>query len=898
MNDDTDVKKIYPYYVEKTNYYKLIYGNNTILLMQVGSFFEIYSDCDKDNIDIKTISDLTQLAVANKKCGYYMAGFKVEILQKYANIITNAGYTCVIYEQTGEQTSDGKEKRALSEIISPGTNINCKDEVSNLIIFYLEDNSMGCFVLNILSNKCFILESHSTTNDRNKALDDILRIITIHKPIEVLITSLSDKYDINKILEMFSQSTIIHNKIGKMNKDITKLEYQKQVLIKAYNHQSLSDVIDYLDLNYYPIALIALINGIQFVYERNPNIIKNIEKPTYIDNNDTFKLDYDSAIQLNYIDHKENSVIKIINKCITAIGRRAMHIRLIYPKTTSDSLNNSYNIIEKYVDFDLSDPINYLKQIYDIERLYRKIVSMKILPSDWFNFALSIQNAKKLLIFFKENLNDIDILEKSYNCLDLDNLTNDSPFKEGYFIELDNLNKQYTENYKKLEEIVLKISTIGSKDSTQCKIETTKEHIYILITKRRYETAKKLNPTEINNYTTENKSKDTYRITSSIVSKIITDIINIRNDITTKSNEIYKNFIKDFANNNFNSIINVIDKIGFYDCLICNINNTIRYNLTKPIICYKDKSFFNIKGIRNPIIEVNYTCIKNDISLDSNGMLLYGINSSGKSCLMKSVAINILLAQAGMYVFCDKMEYSPYTAIYTRISSSDNIFRGTSSFIREMTELDNILRRANKNSLVVGDEVCAGTEHISAISIVAASILELCKLNCSFLFATHLHELLNINDITNNTQILIKHMKINMVNDNFIFLRKLENGDGDKQYGINICRYLKMPNSFLLKSEEIRKTLTDTDHNFVEFKKSNYNAKIYMDRCLVCNINKATETHHIIYQSIDNTKNKNKVDNLVPICQECHHKEHIEKNIKIEGYIDTAHGRVLNVLKL
>lgn len=311
----------------------------------------------------------------------------------------------------------------------------------------------------------------------------------------------------------------------------------------------------------------------------------------------------------------------------------------------------------------------------------------------------------------------------------------------------------------------------------------------------------------------------------------------------------------------------------------------------------KSRSYFNIKGIRNPIIEQTNKCIKNDIKLKSNGMLLYGINSSGKSCLMKSVAINILLAQSGMYVFCDSMTYSPYNAIYTRISSADNIFRGTSSFIREMTELDNILKRANKNSLVVGDEVCAGTENISAISIVSASILELCKLKCSFLFATHLHELINIEDITTNEKILIKHMKINIVNDNIEFIRKLEDGDGDKLYGINICRYLKMPNEFLLKAEEIKKTLTNTDHNFIEFKKSNYNAKIYMDKCLVCNINKATETHHIIYQCNDDSKNKNKIDNLVPICNECHNKEHNEKSIKIEGYIDTVNGRVLNVIK-
>ena len=115
MTDDTDIKKIYPYYVERTSHYKSIYGNNTILLMQVGAFYEIYSDCDKDNIDIKSISEITQLAIAGKKSKYYMAGFKIELLSKYANIITSAGYTCIVYEQIGEQTSSSDDRARISE---------------------------------------------------------------------------------------------------------------------------------------------------------------------------------------------------------------------------------------------------------------------------------------------------------------------------------------------------------------------------------------------------------------------------------------------------------------------------------------------------------------------------------------------------------------------------------------------------------------------------------------------------------------------------------------------------------------------------------------------------------------------------------------------------------------
>lgn len=890
--------KIYPFYVNRTNYYKNLYGVNTVVLMQVGSFYEIYSNCDDDNIDIRKLSDLTQLVVANKRCGYYMSGFKIEILNKYANILTNSGYTCVIYDQTGEQTLDGKEKRDFKEIISPGTNVNCKDEISNILIFYLEKNngyiSVGIFVINILSNKCFILETHSTLKDINKGINDILRVITIHKPTEVLLISLEEIEEKSTIIELFPNNTIIHCKFGKMNKEITKIEYQKQILIKAYNHQCITDIITSLCLDHYPIALIALINGIQFIYERNPEIIKNIEKPTFIDKKDVLKLDYDSAIQINYIDNKEQSVIKIMNNCITAIGRRAMDTQLTYPITNVKKLKKNYANIECLINDDLTEPIKYLKQIYDIERLYRKIVSMKIIFSEWSIIDITIQNIKNIFVYFDQNIEIIEEVIKEYECLDLDNLNTENPFKKGYYNELDKLNNEYNNNYKLLDDIIVKISKIGVKDTTQCKLEVTKDLVYIIMTKRRYETAKKLNPSEINNYNIEIRNKDNYKISNNNIRNIIDNILNIKTELVIKSNEIYKKFIKNFGNNMFDNINKIINKVGFYDILICNVMNVLKYNLKKPTLIKNNDSYFKVSGLRNPIIEYQQkNCIKNDLELGSNGLLLYGVNSSGKSCLMKSIAINILLAQSGMYVFCDILELSPYNSLHTRISSADNIFRGTSSFIREMNELDNILKRADNNSLVVGDEVCCGTENTSAIAIVASTLLELVNTKCTFLFASHLHELMDINEIKINDKILIKHMMINISNDNIIFERKLLEGEGDKLYGINICRFLDMPNNFLLNAERFRKDLCKENQNFLNFKKSNYNSKIYMDKCIVCNINKASESHHIIYQCNDNSKQKNNINNLVPICEDCHINEHIHKSIIIDGYYDTGKGKIL-----
>ena len=899
-NDEKYLKKIYPYYVEKTNYYKRLYGDNTVVLMQVGSFYEIYSNCDNDNIDIRKISDITQLHVANKKCGYFMAGFKIEILNKYSNILTNAGYTCIIYNQIDEQTIDGKMVRELKEIISPGTNINCKDEVSNLLVFYLEENnnnlSLGCFIINILTNKCFILESHDDIKDKNKVLNDILRIITIHKAREILIISLDklEKYK-EKILNIFGNDYIIQNKINKMCKELKKIDYQKQLLIKAYNHESMEDIITYLDMDKYPIGLISLVNGIQFIYERNPDIIKNIEKPIFLDNNNILKLDNDSANQINYIDYNDRrSVYKIINKCITAVGRRSMHRKLIYPITNIKKLKNQYNSIENFLNEDLSEPIKDLKQIYDIERIYRKIVSMKLNPVEWVNFDISIKHSKNLFEYFGENKDIIEDIEKKYECLDIENLNNDKPFKKGYNKVIDNLIENYEKNYKLLENVVNEINEIGEK-FTQCKIESTKDSIYIIMTKHRYETAKKLNSEKMKNYITEKKNESNVKITNENIRYITNEIILIKEELIKKSNEHYKLFVKEFGDLMFDNINKLINKIGEYDILICNVLNVKKYNLNKPKIFKNDNSYFNIKGLRNPIIvDQEKICIKNNILLNNNGILLYGINSSGKSCLMKSIAINIILAQCGMYVFCDELEFSPYNAIFTRISSQDNIYRGQSSFLKEMSELSNILIKANNKSLVVGDEVCSGTENISGISIVAASLLKLIDLNATFIFATHLHELTDIKEIKENEKILIKHMKISIYNDNIIFDRILEEGQGDRLYGINICRYLKMDEVFLLNAEKIRKRLCDENEYFLNLKKSNYNNKLYMDICQVCFKNKSSETHHITYQSIDNSNEKNNKDNLLPICNECHLKEHDKyHNFKIEGYMYSVKGKIL-----
>ena len=203
--------------------------------------------------------------------------------------------------------------------------------------------------------------------------------------------------------------------------------------------------------------------------------------------------------------------------------------------------------------------------------------------------------------------------------------------------------------------------------------------------------------------------------------------------------------------------------------------------------------------MRHPIIEriqTDIEYISNDICLGKkneetlNGMLLYGCNAVGKSSLMKAVGLNIIMAQTGMFVSSSEFRYSPFNYIFTRISDNDNIFKGQSSFAVEMSELRSILNRSDKNSIVLGDELCSGTESVSAQSIFAASVIKLAKKNINFVFATHLHELYKMSDIKELDNVKSYHLKVIFEEETkkLIYDRKLEEGNGPTIYGLEVCK--------------------------------------------------------------------------------------------------------------
>ena len=357
-----------------------------------------------------------------------------------------------------------------------------------------------------------------------------------------------------------------------------------------------------------------------------------------------------------------------------------------------------------------------------------------------------------------------------------------------------------------------------------------------------------------------------------------------------------------------NTLQNIVYFISFTDFLTNIANISIKNSYCKPCINQQDSSYLDAVNLRHPIIEkihdqVQY--VANDVKLGTdnlNGMLLYGVNAVGKSSLMKSIGISIIMAQCGFYVAASKFTYSPYNYLFTRISNNDNIFKGQSSFAVEMSELRVILKRANNKSLILGDELCSGTETVSAISIVAAGILTLSNINSSFIFATHLHKLSNLEEINDCKNIKHFHMKtvFDPKTKTLIYNRKLQDGSGDSIYGLEVAKGMDLDPEFINTANNIRKKLMKIDNYGIDRKTSNYNSKIIIDKCSICK-KKTNEIHHINEQNLANKNqiidnfHKNSLFNLVQLCHDCHYKVH-HGDIEIVGYKDTSDGIKLDYI--
>lgn len=545
----------------------------------------------------------------------------------------------------------------------------------------------------------------------------------------------------------------------------------------------------------------------------------------------------------------------------------------------------------------------------------------------------NIKKAENIINFINYHL-IIDNCRTKYNVLgDCEFITErweQGIIQKDVFHEYDKILETKIESRIELQEFVNTLSKMienndtRKKKSTQyIKIHTTNvTGMFLLLTSKRSEVLKKelskldtidiqykspisgnnktltidVNEIEFKKYATKSEVCISHPKIDKLIKQILKTNDNFNEILKDSYTTIQYKFIEDHENE-LHTISKVVSEL---DILFCKINSVRIFNLTKPSIKNNQEniSYFKMKKARHILIEnmnQNELYISNDVELgteDTQGILLFGTNAVGKTSLIKSIGINIILAQCGFYVPCESLEYYPYEYIFTRIIGNDNIYKGLSTFAVEMSELRTILKKSNKNSLILGDELCSGTENDSAISIFMTSLDKLYNDNSSFIFATHFHEITNLEELKQLTNIKLKHMKVSYdaKEDRLKYDRLLCDGSGEPVYGLEVCKSLNMEQDFITKCYNIRNKYSKHIRmkSILSCDRSTYNKNVIKYVCEICKEDFATEVHHLQYQqdASDETNyitnnnmvfNKNHKANLISICDKCHddiHKYH------------------------
>jgi len=966
---------IYGDYINITKTYQQKYGPATVLLMQVGAFFEVYGfKCprtgDVQDSQILEFSQICNLNISEKKVVYdgrqvMMAGFRDYTLDKYLQKITEQGYTAVVYVQD----KSGKAiTRVLDSVHSAGTYVsyetdNLPQMTNNIMCVWIDvfkptarnaaggsktrDSIVcGIAVANTFTGKSSLSEFQHSFEMNPTTFDDLERAVIVNNPSEVILVSGLSEQTINSVIQFSGiRTSVVHRVSSETSEKAAKCAQQKYVqhiLDTFYGEESLQTCGEF---SMYPTATQAFCYLLDFVQEHNPNLVKKIAVPGFQSSKKMLLANH-TLKQLNILDDANQdgkkkgnlaSVATFLNKCCTAMGKRKFQSQLVSPTTNIDWLNQEYAMTARMLEpaaYDMIDSVRkILGQIRDVEKICRQIVLRKIYPSSIYQLYESVLNAHQLAICFAELPEILESLGSTseIKCIEVlgfldENLYMDrcklvsswqnmeeSLVKPGICLELDEAVNSYKKNVKRFNAIYVFFNRIMRKqdpsDTTEyVKIhETEKSGVTLQITKKRATTLKAALLTMDNGsncqipdsdisisvldvkFISANASSD--EIDIPILSKICKEMIYQKDTLNRWNIAAYHQVLTKFENDWYTALEKIAEQIAKLDVLQSKAYIAKTYHYCKPeiVINNQDQSFVDARDLRHCLIEhiqQNEIYVPNDVSLGNNGqdgILLYGTNAVGKTSLIRALGIAVIMAQAGLYVPCSKFIYRPYKAIFSRILGNDNLFKGLSTFAVEMSELRIILKMADQNSLILGDELCSGTEMESALSIFVTGLQNLHEKRASFVFATHFHEIIGYDEIKALDRLALKHMAVlyDRELDALVYDRKLCDGPGTRMYGLEVCKSLHLDEEFLEQAYSIRSKYfakSELDHQAAK-----YNTKKIRGICELCKTELGEEIHHLDPQKnadqdgFIGTFHKNHPANLMTVCEKCHNDIHSDR---------------------
>ena len=782
-----------------------------LLLFRVGDFYETFGE---DAIKASKVLDITLTKRGNGSASEIeLAGFPHHALDNYLPKLVRAGYRVAICDQLEDpRFVKGIVKRGVTELVTPGVSYNDnvleKKQNNFLASVHIEKNKLGVSFLDISTGEFYA--SQGTEVYINK-------LIQSFAPAEIIFSKAQrDKFE-NQFSENYSTFAL--------DDWVFAFDFANEKLIQQFKTNSLKGFgID--GMNEAIIAAGAILHYLEATEHRETNHVASISR---IDEKKYVWLDRFTIRNLEIVSSSNEGgvpLLKILDQSITPMGSRLLRQWMILPLKERAAIEERLKVVEYfYSDTELSEKIaDHLNQITDLERLISKVAVGRINPRELLQLKRSLQAILpiKEYLLKSEKAELLKMGDQLHRCEFLlekieKELKDDAPMlihlggiiKEGVDAELDELRsiafagKDYLLQVQKREVERTGINSL--------KVSYNKVFGYYL---------------EVSNANKDKVPTDWIRKQTLVnAERYITEelkiyeekILNAEEKLSVIELRLFNKLIQHAADyiSQIQQNARVIAKL---DCLLSFALTAKANKYSKPEI--SDSTRLAIKGGRHPVIEkqlpVGESYVPNDIYLDTETqqiLIITGPNMAGKSALLRQTALIVLMAQMGSFVPAEAATVGIVDKIFTRVGASDNLSRGESTFMVEMTETASILNNLSDRSLILMDEIGRGTSTYDGVSI-AWAIVEYLHQHKDYkpktLFATHYHEL---NQLAEDF-VRVKNFNVSVkeLGDKIIFMRKLKEGGSEHSFGIHVAQIAGMPNKVVLRANEILHFLEKDKH--------------------------------------------------------------------------------------
>lgn len=772
---------------------------NDVLFFRLGDFYEMFNE---DAVEVSRLLNLTLTHRAeNPMCGIPYHASKIYIAR-----LLRMGRRIAIAEQIGEPAKKGLTERKVVEVITPGTATESE---------YLDggaNNFLACMC--ITSKECGLSYVDVTTGDfratsfSEKTLrENLAKELGRCSPRELLLPeSLKNNNDVLSVLENLGIASLSWYPDWHFNPKQCYEKIVRQFKVANLNSFSLSEsspevpaagfLLDYIEKTTNSSSShISTIN----VYKDNQFVV--------MDDSSRRNLEITSNLRDGSVQY---TLLECVNCAKTAMGSRLIRNWLSFPLTDEKTIVSRQDHVQFFVDNGsvLRKTREQLDGILDIERLASRIAMDRAHAKDlqalknsltlWMNARSSLEEKGFAFSDGSDAKKIIDLIENSIDDDPATVFTEGRIIKEDWSEELDHWKKIQRNFNEVLEEYAeeergatgiqnLKIKNTGNLgyfiEVSRGKLDKVPSHF---IMKRTLVNADR--------YTTERLQQLEESLNESG-----TKIIQLEHDLFIEVRNELKKYIL--------YLQQCAREVAYTDVTSSFAEASVSHNWVRPEISDGTLEFVIEEG-RHPVVEQHLPrgeFVPNSLDLYGEKScksfaLITGPNMAGKSTFLRQNALIALLAQTGCFVPAKKARIGIVDRIFCRVGASDNLAKGESTFLVEMTETARILRSATERSLVIMDEVGRGTSTEDGLSIAwAVSEHLLNALKCKTLFATHYHELTRLEH--DNIKRLCMAVSENV--SDIVFLRKVIDGASENSYGIHVARLAGIPSQVIERAQQI-----------------------------------------------------------------------------------------------